>query len=249
MSHVHRHASTRVMRQRAGPSVAPAIPTIALILLLVIRSVNDHLDTSEICLQLSGLHPPCNCRNSAGSTTSQSVPHYTTHRLSAVPENPKNRDGSSGTPSAVPCGLALGGGRRQHRLGWAEAFIQARAHRFGAKTQTCTQNFRRGQHKSLSHHTMAQKTQEKGVLRSAIPRFQGPGMTQARAGWLQSTANGVRPVGCNYPKMQSPTSFPIEGGPATRWPGAQNRGGQNGKKPAEPSHWLICCHARRRSRE
>ncbi len=141
------------------------------------------------------------------------------------------------------------GGRRQHRLGWAEAFIQARAHRFGAKTQTCTQNFRRGQHKSLSHHTMAQKTQEKGVLRSAIPRFQGPGMTQARAGWVQSTANDVRPVGCNYPKMQSPTSFPIEGGPATRWPGAQNRGGQNGKKPAEPSHWLICCHARRRSRE
>jgi len=30
----------------------------------------------------------------------------------------------------------------------------------------------------------------------------------------------------------------IEGGPAGRWPGAQNRGGENEKKPAESSHWL-----------
>ncbi len=53
------------MRQRAGPSVAPAVPAIALILPLVIRSVNDHLDTLELCLRLSGLHPPRNCYPSA----------------------------------------------------------------------------------------------------------------------------------------------------------------------------------------
>jgi len=35
-----------------------------------------------------------------------------------------------------------------------------------------------------------------------------------------------------------PTSVPIEGGLASHWPGAQNRGGQNGKKPPESSHWL-----------
>ncbi len=38
--------------------------------------------------------------------------------------------------------------------------------------------------------------------------------------------------------MQSPTALPIEGGPVSRWPGAQNRGGQNGEKPADSSHWL-----------
>jgi len=38
--------------------------------------------------------------------------------------------------------------------------------------------------------------------------------------------------------MQFPASLPIEGGLASRWPGAQSHGGQNGKKHAESSHWL-----------
>jgi len=38
--------------------------------------------------------------------------------------------------------------------------------------------------------------------------------------------------------MRAPTSLDIEGAPASHWPAAQNRGGQNGKKHAESSHWL-----------
>ncbi len=50
-------ADTRV-KTAAGPSVAPAVPEIPPILPLLIRSVNDHLDSSRVRLRLGGLHPP-----------------------------------------------------------------------------------------------------------------------------------------------------------------------------------------------
>ena len=65
MSHVRRHTSTRVMHERDGPSVAPAIPVIPPIVLLVICSVNVHLDSSQVRLRLGGLHPPYNWHRSA----------------------------------------------------------------------------------------------------------------------------------------------------------------------------------------
>jgi len=47
--------------------------------------------------------------------------------------------------------------QRQHQLGGVEAFAAARTRPTEAKTQTCAQNFLRGQYKVLANNTMAQK--------------------------------------------------------------------------------------------